>query len=186
MDMAHTWFSPKWVIRSAGRVAGLQEQVRAAIAAVDPRLPVAHFRTIEDLRGLQTGEQRYMAAIFSILAGLAVLLAAIGLYGLISQAITQRRHELGIRLALGATFGQTITGAMKPGILLAIAGIAAGTMVSLGAVRLLRHLLWGVGETDPVTFVTTASILLAVAAIASVAPALRILRLDPATTLRSE
>jgi predicted permease len=186
MDMAHTWFSPKWVIRSAGRVAGLQEQVRAAISAVDPRLPVAHFRTIEDLRGLQTGEQRYMAAIFSILAGLAVLLAAIGLYGLISQAITQRRHELGIRLALGATFGQTITGAMKPGILLAIAGIAAGTMVSLGAVRLLRHLLWGVGETDPVTFVTTASILLAVAAIASLAPALRILRLDPATTLRSE
>jgi len=184
--MVHTWFSPKWVIRTAGRVTGLPEQVRAAISAVDPRLPVAHFRTIDDLRGLQTGEQRYLAALFSILAGLAVLLAAIGLYGLISQAITQRRHELGIRLALGATFRQTIAGAMKPGIALAIGGIAAGTLVSFAAVRLLRHLLWGVGESDPLTFVTTASILLAVAVVASLAPALRILRLDPAETLRSE
>jgi predicted permease len=186
IEMAHTWFSPKWVIRTAGRAAGLPEQIRAAIAAVDPRLPVAHFRTIDDLRGLQTGEQRYLAALFSILAGLAVLLAAIGLYGLISQAITQRRHELGIRLALGATFQQTIAGAMKPGILLAITGIAAGTVASLAAVRLLRHLLWGVGESDPLTFAVTAAILLAVALVASLAPALRILRLDPAETLRSE
>jgi predicted permease len=184
--IAHTWFSPKWVIRTSGRVAGLPEQVRAAIAAVDPRLPVAHFRTIDELRGLQTGAQRYMAALFSILAGLAVLLAAIGLYGLISQAITLRRHELGIRLALGATFRQTITGAMKPGIMLAMAGIVLGTMAALGATRLLRHLLWGVRETDPVTFIAMAVLLLAVAAVASLAPALRILRLDPAETLRSE
>jgi predicted permease len=104
--LVHTWFSPNWVIRAAGPAAGLPEQLRGAIAAVDPRLPIAHFRTFDDLRGLQTGEQRYLAALFSIFAGLAVLLAAIGLYGLISQAITQRRHELGIRLALGATAGQ--------------------------------------------------------------------------------
>jgi predicted permease len=185
-EVAHTWFSPKWVIRTTGPAAGLPERVRAAIAAIDPRLPVAHFRTIDDLRGLQTGDQRYLAALFSILAGLAVLLAAIGLYGLISQAITQRRHELGIRLALGATVRQTIASAMKPGILLALAGIIGGTAGSLAAARLLRHLLVGVHETDPVTFVATTTLLLIVAAIASLAPALRILRLDPAETLRSE
>jgi predicted permease len=185
-QMAHTWFSPKWVIRTTGSSAGLPERVRAAIASVDPRLPIAHFRTIEDLRGLQTGEQRYLAVLFSILAGLAVLLSAIGLYGLISQTITQRRHELGIRLALGATVAQTIGGAIRPGILLATAGIVLGTAGSMAGARLLRHLLWGVRETDPQTFVVTAALLLVVAALANLAPALRILRLDPAETLRSE
>jgi predicted permease len=185
-EMAHTWFSPKWVIRTAGPRVALHENVRAAIASVDPQLPVAHFRTMDDLRGLQTGDQRYLAALFSILAALAVLLAAIGLYGLISQAIMQRRHELGIRLALGATVTQTIAAAMRPGILLALVGVAAGTAGSLAAARLLRHLLWGVSESDPATFIVTAALLLAVAAAASLAPALRILRLDPAETLRRE
>ena len=124
--------------------------------------------------------------LFSILAGLALLLAAIGLYGLISQSITQRRHEIGIRLALGATARQTIAGAMRPGILLSLAGVGAGLGLSLVAVRFLRTMLWGVRETDPATFAATAAILLLVAALASLAPALRILRMDPAETLRSE
>ena len=141
---------------------------------------------MDDLRGLQTGQQRYLAALFSIFAGLAVVLAAIGLYGLISQGITQRRHELGIRLALGATVAQAVAGAVKPGIWLALIGVAAGVAGSLASVRLLKHLLWGVRETDPATFAITAALLLAVATAASVAPALRILRLDPAETLRSE
>ena len=185
-QVVHTWFSPKWVIRAGAAAPGLPEQVRAAIAAVDPRLPVAHFRTMDDLRGLQTGQQRYLAALFSIFAALALVLAALGLYGLISQRIAQRRHELGIRLALGATMRQAIAGAALPGMLLALAGVAAGFAGSLAAARLLRHLLWGVRETDPTTFALTAGILLAVAAAASIVPALRILRLDPAETLRSE
>jgi predicted permease len=185
-ESVHTWFSPKWVIRTAGPIAGLPEQVRQAIASVDARLPIAHFRTMDDLRGLQIGTERYMAALFSIFAGLAVLLAAIGLYGLISQSIAQRRHELGIRLALGATVPQTIAGAVKPGLMLAVAGVVAGVGGALAAVRLLRHMLWGVRETDPVTFVAMAALLLVVAAAASLAPALRISRMDPAQTLRSE
>ena len=185
-QVVHTWFSPKWVVRAGAAAPGLPEQVRAAIAAVDPRLPVAHFRTMDDLRGLQTGQQRYLAALFSIFAALALVLAALGLYGLISQRIAQRRHELGIRLALGATMRQAIAGAALPGMLLALAGVAAGFAGSLAAARLLRHLLWGVRETDPTTFALTAGILLAVAAAASIVPALRILRLDPAETLRSE
>ena len=123
---------------------------------------------------------------FSILAGLAVLLAAIGLYGLISQSVTRRTHEFGIRMALGASAGQAVGSAMKPGLLLSLAGVAAGYVLSLGAVRYLEHLVWGVRPGDPITFVSTAAVLLAVAALASLAPALRILRLDPARTLRSE
>jgi predicted permease len=186
VKLVHVWFSPKWVIRTSGPTANLNGQIRAAIADFDPKLPVAHFHTVDELRNVHTGSQRYLAALFSMLASLALLLAAVGLYGLISQSIAQRRHEIGIRLALGATAGQTIAGAMRPGILLSIAGIGAGLGMSLVAVRFLRSMLWGVRSTDPVTFATTAAILLVVAALASLAPALRILRMDPAETLRNE
>ena len=186
LQLVHTWFSPKWVIRTSGPTANLNGQIRAALADVDPQLPIAHFRTVEELRNVQTGSQRYLAALFSMLAGLALLLAAVGLYGLISQSIAQRRHEIGIRLALGATARQTIAGAMRPGLLLSIAGIGAGLAMSLVAVRFLRSMLWGVRATDPATFAATAGILLVVAALASLAPALRILRMDPAETLRNE
>jgi predicted permease len=186
VKLIHTWFSPKWVVRTSGPSANLTAQIQAAVAEVDPRLPIAHFRTVDELRNVQTGSQRYLAALFSILAGLALLLAAIGLYGLISQSVAQRRHEIGVRLALGATARQTIAGVVRPGILLSLAGIGAGLGMSLVAVRFLRAMLWGVRATDPATFATTSAILLVVAALASVAPALRILRMDPSETLRSE
>lgn len=182
----HVWFSPKWVIRAGGPTGNLAAQVQRAIAAIDSQLPIAGLKTVDDLQGVYIRDQRYLAALFSILAGIALLLAAIGLYGLISQSITQRTHELGIRLALGATPPETMAAVMKPGILLALAGIGAGYALSLVAVRFLRHLLWGVRPTDPLTFLTMAAILLLVAALASLAPALRILRMDPAQTLRSE
>ena len=194
LQMVHTWFSPKWVVRSTGPGPGstanftsqMESAIAAAIAAIDPLLPIARFRTMDELRGVYTANQRYLAALFSILAGLAVLLAAIGLYGLISQSIAQRRHELGIRMALGATARQTMAGVMRPGIVLSLAGIAAGSVLSLLAVRFLKHLVWGVHGTDPATFIATAAVLLLVAALASLAPALRLLRMDPAATLRNE
>jgi predicted permease len=186
VKLIHTWFSPKWVVRTSGPTANLTGQIWAAVSATDPQLPVAHFRTVDQLRNVQTGSQRYLAALFSILAGMALLLAAVGLYGLISQSISQRRHEIGIRLALGATARQTIAGLMRPGVLLSIAGIGVGLGMSLVAVRFLRSMLWGVRETDPLTFAATAGILLVVAALATLAPALRILQMDPAETLRNE
>jgi predicted permease len=186
VTLIHTWFSPKWLVRTNGPTANLASQIRAVVAATDPQLPVAHFRTVDELRGRYTGGQRYMAGLFSILAGLALLLAAVGLYGLISQSVTQRRHELGIRMALGATAQQTILGVMRPGLLMALAGAGAGLALSVVLVRFLRSMLWGVRETDPATFLIMAALLLVVAALASLAPALRILRMDPAATLRSE
>jgi predicted lysophospholipase L1 biosynthesis ABC-type transport system permease subunit len=182
----HAWFPPKWVVRATGAVGTLEAQIQAAVATADPQLPIARFQTIDDLQAHITSGQRYNAALFSMLASLALLLAGIGLYGLISQSISQRTHELGIRLALGATAHQAMANAIKPGILLALAGVGAGYGLSLVAVRFLKHLLFGVRVTDTLTFAGTAGILLLVTVLASVVPALRILRLDPARTLRNE
>jgi ABC-type antimicrobial peptide transport system permease subunit len=186
LQLIHTWFSPKWVIRTSGPIGSLAAQIQRAVASVDSQLPIASFQTIDDLQAHITSSQRYRAALFSIFAGLALLLAAVGIYGLISQSITQRTHELGVRIALGASAPQTIASVMKPGILLALIGAGAGYLLSRVAVRFLGHLLWGVRPTDPLTFVAAAAILVLVAALASLAPALRILRLDPAQTLRNE
>jgi hypothetical protein len=182
----HIWFAPKWAVRASAPSGPLAAQIQAAMAGIDPELPIARFQTVDDLRSEVTGAQRYDAALFSILAGLALLLAAIGLYGLMAQTIAQRTHELGIRMALGATAGQAIANALKPAMGLVLAGVAMGYGFSRVAVRFLEHLLFGVQPTDSVTFAATAAILVLVAAVASLAPALRILRLDPARTLRSE
>lgn len=185
-QMVHTWFPTKRVIRAAGPTGSLAARIQAALASADSQLPIARFQTIDDLQAQNTKGQRYDAALFSILAGLALLLAAIGLYGLISQSIAQRTHELGIRLALGATAQQAMVNAIKPGLLLALAGVAAGYVLSRVAVRFLEHLLFGVRTTDTLTFAATAGALLLVAVLATLVPALRILRLDPARTLRNE
>jgi predicted permease len=186
MQLIHTWFSPKWVIRASGSMGSLAAQIQRAVASVDSQLPIASFQTIDDLQAHITSGQRYRAALFSIFAGLALLLAAVGIYGSISQSITERTHEIGVRMALGAGARQTITSVMKPGILLALLGAGAGYLLSLAAVRFLEHLLWGVRPADPIAFAAAAAILLLVAALASLAPALRILRLDPAQTLRDQ
>jgi len=184
--VVHRWFSPKWVVRSSASPGRIEPKIQEAIAAVDPELPVSRFKTMDELSGVFLQEQRYMAALFSMMAALALALAAIGLYGLISNTIAQRTHELGIRIALGATARQTIAHAMKPGIVLALIGIAAGAIPARATVRLLESMIWGIQPADPFTFCATAAVLLAVAALASLAPALRILRLDPAKTLRNQ
>jgi predicted permease len=186
MQLIHTWFSPKWVIRASGPIGSLTAQIQRAVASVDSQLPIAGFKTIDDLQAGITSSQRYRAALFSIFAGLALLLAAVGMYGLISQSITERTHELGVRMALGASAPQTIASVMKPGILLALVGAAAGYLLSLATVRFLEHLLWGVRPTDPLAFAAAAATLLLAATLAALAPALCILRLDPAQTLRNE
>jgi len=184
--MANVWFSPVWMVRTHADNAALTQALQQALAAVDPRLPFSSFQTMTEVRSAALQEQRYQATIFSVLAGLAILLAALGLYGLIAQSVTQRTREMGIRLALGATVSDVIRTAAAPGIALSIAGIACGVVLALFATRLLKSLIWGVAPTDPVTFVVVALLLIGVAVAASIIPALRLVRLDPAQTLRSE
>lgn len=185
-QLVHVWFSPKFAIRAAGAVGAIESEVRAAVAGADPQLPVAQFKTVDDLRANITREQRYHASLFTAIAGLALLLSVLGLYGLISHSVARRAHELGVRLALGASSGQAIAAAVRPGLLLALGGIGAGAVLSRLAAGFLRHMLWGVRPTDPATFAITAGILLVAAVAASAIPALRILRIDPAKTLRDQ
>ncbi len=186
LQLVHTWFPPKWVVRAQGRQSALAAEMQRAVASVDPQLPVANFRAIDQLRAHVTQDQRYHAVLFSMLAGLALLLAAVGLYGLISHSVTQRTREMGIRMALGATAKLAIGSAMKPGIVFAASGVVLGILLALGAVRSMRHFLWGVRPLDPLTFVIAALLLLGVAVVATLLPTLRILHLDPARTLRDE
>jgi ABC-type antimicrobial peptide transport system permease subunit len=135
-------------------------------------------------RALQT--QRYQAVLFSTFAGLALLLAAVGVYGLIAQSVAQRIREMGIRLALGATSSGVVRTAAMPGIVLSITGVATGLLLSFVVTRLLKSLIWGVKATDPVTFIAVGFLLIAVATAASFLPATRLAHIDLAQTLRDE
>jgi ABC-type antimicrobial peptide transport system permease subunit len=184
--VASIWFSPVWMVRTHNDLPGLPEAMGRAIAAVDPRLPLSSFEKIQAVAGRSLQEQRYRATLFSVLAGLGTLLAAIGVYGLIAEAVAQRTREMGIRLALGANTSDVVQTAAQPGIFLSVAGVATGLVVAAFATRVLKHLIWGVPATDPMTFTIVAALLITVAAVASIIPALRLARIDPAKTLRDE
>jgi predicted permease len=179
------FMSPSWVVRTSGNVPRVEEEMRRAILSVDPRLPFSSFHTIDQLRGGAVVEQRHQAALFSAFAGLALFLCALGVYGLIAQSIAQRTREFGIRMALGANVRDIVRSAVLPGIKLSAAGIICGIVLSFFATRLLKSLIWGVPSTDPTTFVTVAALVTTVAVCASLIPALRLVKLDPAQTLRN-
>lgn len=185
--LVHTWFSPSWIVRIAG---GSQERVIREIQRVatiiDPLVPIAEFRTVRDLRAQSLAFQRFLATLLATLSGLALLLAIVGIYGLMAQSVAERTRELGIRLALGATLSQALRQAAMPGIVLALAGVAAGCAFAGMSVKVVRNLVWGISTLDPLTYTSVALGLLLVAAAASFVPALRIIRLNPSDTLREE
>jgi predicted permease len=186
MKQVHVWFSPAWVIRSSAPVTSVVESVRQAFAAVDAMLPIAKVEAMSHVQSASLAGQRFMMSLVAGLGVVALLLAAIGIHGLIASTVSERTRELGIRLALGATSSQIIRDIVVPGLIVAAIGVAIGAVAALATVRLLETFLWGVTPTDPLTFAGVIALLLAVALIASVIPALRVLRLDPALTLRAE
>lgn len=186
LRLAHTWFSPRWIVRSTAPPGTLQRDLTRVTANLDPLLPVAGFQTLDELRARALAWERLQATLLGALAGLAVVLAVTGVYGLVSQSVIERRRELGIRLALGATLGRAVREAALPGLLMAAAGIVIGCVLAAGASGALRSLIWGVTPLDPVTFGGVAAGLLLSASIASLVPAWRIVRLDPTATLREE
>jgi ABC-type antimicrobial peptide transport system permease subunit len=149
-------------------------------------LPIAKVESMADVRSAALAQQRFMMSVVLGLGAVALLLAAIGIHGLIASSVSERTRELGIRLALGASGRQVLADVVMPGIILAAVGIAIGAAASLAVVGILRSFLWGVTPTDPLTFGFVMATLLAVALCASIIPALRVLRLDPALTLRAE
>jgi predicted permease len=184
--LVHGWFLPTFVVRTSFPEAQASRGIREAIATADALLPVASLRSMSEVQATSLAQQRLLMILLAGLAGAAVIVAIIGIHGLIAASVTERTREMGVRLALGATVGQAMRTLAVPGVALAAIGTAAGLVAALGLVRLLRHFVWGVSVTDPLTFGGVAILILVASAVASAVPALRLLRLDPAVTLRHE
>jgi len=174
------------VVRTKGSPAALTSQVKDAIRGLDPNLPVADVRTMEEVVGGAMSTPRFTSVLLSIFAALALTLSAVGIYGVLSYVVSRRTREIGIRVAIGAGRGQVLKMVLGSGIALALAGIAAGLVLAFAVTRLLRGLLHGVTAADPLTFTAVAIVLAGVAALASVVPAWRASRVDPVIALKSE
>jgi putative ABC transport system permease protein len=186
VQLMHTWFQPRWIVRTTGPQQGLLGRLQEAITAVDPLLPFSGFRTMREIQSGAVADQRFQAVLLGTLAGLALMLAAVGLYGLIANSVVERRREMGIRLALGATGPQAVRAVALPGVALGLAGIAIGGFGSWLSASVLQSLVWGVSTTDPLTFGGVALCLAAIVGVASLLPASRVAWLNPADTLRNE
>jgi ABC-type lipoprotein release transport system permease subunit len=184
LTTVHTWFEPSWAVRTTLPTAAAA--IREAIQSVDTGLPIARVETIASLRGEGLAAQRFAMSLAAGLGVLALVLSAIGLHGLIASGVNERTRELGIRLALGATAMNAARAVVVPGIVLTGVGLLVGLAGSMAATELLRSLLWGITASDPVTLAVVGLTLFVVAIIASLLPALRVWRLDPAVTLRAE
>jgi ABC-type antimicrobial peptide transport system permease subunit len=160
--------------------------VRNEIRRLDPGLAVYQVRTMEELLGRSASDRQFTMLLFVAFAGLAVLLAAVGLYGVVSYAVSQRTAEIGIRMALGATSSDVSRLVVMQGLRPAIVGVTLGLVTALFASRILRSLLFGVTPVDPLTFALVPPLLLAVAALACYLPAIRATHLDPTIALRAE
>jgi predicted permease len=181
---SHIWFSPVWTVRSRS-TADASLALRRAISGADPMLPVSSVQSMKEVMATSTSIWRLMMTLVGVLAAAAVLLAAIGIHGLIAHSVVERRREFGIRMALGASAGQAVRRVALGGIVLSFTGAVIGGLLSVLSVGLVQSFLVGVQPHDPMTYAGVALFLLIVATVASVLPALRILRLDPAETLRN-
>jgi putative ABC transport system permease protein len=173
------------LIRAAqpGRLAG---PLRAAVAAIDKDMPVTNVGTMDDSLSSSVSQQRFRTTLIAIFGAVALALAAIGIYGVIAYSVAQRKHEFGIRMALGAGRADVLGLVARGSGGLVLAGIGGGALGALGLGRVLNTLLFHVSPGDPVTFVLAASILAAVALFASLVPAHRATRIDPSIALRDE
>ncbi len=174
------------VIRSAGDPAALAPSVRNAIHQMDPNLPVADVRPMNDVVAAALSTPRFTSVLLSMFAILALTLSAVGIYGVLSYVVTRRTREIGIRVAIGADRARVLRMVLGNGLALALIGLGAGLVVALLASRLMRGLLHGVTPADPVTFAAVAAALAGVALAASLVPAWRATRVDPVIALKSE
>ncbi len=174
------------LVRTEREVEALLPEVRTRLRAIDPRVPIARVETLGALLASEVAQPRFSARLLSGFAAGALLLAVLGLWGVLSYAVRQRGHEIGIRLALGAAGSQVFRWAIWHGLRPVLAGLAAGILAALALSRLLRGVLFEVSPTDPATFLAAPVVLLAVALIACVVPAARAAGTDPITVLREE
>ncbi|HVL68719.1 MAG TPA: ABC transporter permease [Vicinamibacterales bacterium] len=182
--ISNSYFPVSWVVRSRAPGGRLVEAMRQELRAIDPQQPVSAFRSMEEIKGAQFQAQRFQMTLLVLLASIGLLLAAAGIYGLISYAVSQRTREFGIRLALGARPGAILRSIVAQGALLACIGVALGSAAAAYGTRALQTFLFGVSTNDPLTFAAVGALLVIVAATASLVPAFRAVRLNPVAALR--
>ena len=164
----------------------LSRAVENAVREAGPNIPIGHVQSMEDVLSISLAFQRLLMTLMSVFAGLALMLAAVGIYGVLSYWVRQRTHEIGIRIALGAAAHDVLKLVVKQGAVLTAIGLVAGLVTAFGLTRLIAGLLYGVRPIDPLTFVAVSLILTAVALLASYIPARRATKVDPMVALRYE
>jgi len=174
------------VVRTTLPPANLASSVRAALKPLEPNLPGNDFRTIQSLVDKAVSPRRFVVMLLAGFAGFALILASLGIYGVISYSVNQRTQEIGIRMALGASAGDLQMRIITQTLGLAAIGMLVGAAASWVLARSLRGLLYGVTSTDPVTFIAMLTVLTAVAALAGYLPARRASRIDPVVALRAD
>jgi predicted permease len=179
-------WTPHLVVRATSDPSSISAAVTEAVHSVDPTLPVTEITTLDGLLSRSVSPRRFSAVLIGILAGLALVLSAVGIYGVMSYTVGQRTQEFGVRMAMGAQPRNMLSLILGRGALLALIGIAAGVLGALALTRFLSSLLFGVAPTDPRTFGGVALLLFAVALAACYVPARRAMRVDPMVALRYE
>jgi ABC-type antimicrobial peptide transport system permease subunit len=175
-----------WVVRTSGINSALTASIQQEFLAVDAQLPVARMRPIADVLGTSLQQRSFNMLLLTIFGGIALVLAAIGIYGLMSYSVEQGTRDIGVRLALGAARGTILRMVVTRGMTLAGIGLAVGLAAAFGASRVLARLLYGVRPHDPATYAVVALVLGTIALAACYVPALRATRVDPIVALRAE
>jgi ABC-type antimicrobial peptide transport system permease subunit len=173
-------------VRAAGDPATLSKSIGDIIQSMDPNLPLANVKTMDQIMDESMAGDRFAAFLFGGFAGIALFLAALGIFGVISFAVAQRTHEIGLRMALGAGQGRVLALILKEGMILALVGLILGLGGAYGVGRAMHSLFYNVGTIDTATFSAVAALLLASALLACYVPAQRAARVDPMQALREE
>jgi putative ABC transport system permease protein len=180
------WFPTSILVRTDGNPLALSRQIESAVSDVDPNLPIGHVRSMEQVLSVSLAFQRFLMTLMSVFAGLALVLAAVGIYGVLSYWVSQRTHEIGIRMALGAQKHDVLRAIIRQGLTLAAVGVAVGLAAAFILTRFIASLLYEVKPADPMTFIVVALLLTAVALLACYIPARRATKVDPMVALRYE
>jgi predicted permease len=174
------------VVRAADDPMSLATAVKSQVYAIDPAQPVARVTTMDGLIGSSVSGRRFNMVLFGTFAALALVLSAVGIYGVISYSVSQRTREIGLRMALGARSGDVLAMVLRDGLVLTLIGVVIGVAGAMALTRLLSTLLYEISPADPVTYGGVAALILAVAALACLLPARRAATVEPMIALRYE
>lgn len=186
LSLLHAWFQPSWIVRTSGPMEGLTEQMQRALTSVAPNLPFSGFYSMRDLLAKTLAMQRVEVALLSMMAALALLLSAVGIFALVANLVAQKTREIGIRIALGSTVGQAMVHIGVPGVRASLLGLVLGLILCAGVLRAMQSVISGIGVYDVPTILTVVLTLAFISFLAAAVPTLRIAAIDPAMTLREE